>query len=161
MAENTLWPGGPTQYPWPDNPFDIQIPSPSSSSATPAAPVDRSAIDAVLTSLRAKHGAVLGTPTKVIKKGTGGAKDTDTGYDHYTFADGSSVDIANENAVNDSIGATQNYKPAPGSEKNKTWGTPLKVDQGNGTSIYYGVDPADGQQKPIPGPNGQPITSTA
>ena len=92
-----------TGQPWP---WEPQTTTP----ATAAAPVDTTTRDAQLKDLKAKHGELVGTPSAMtVPIPASQIKNKDdpttraTGYDLYTFADGTSIELK-------PTGESQNYK---------------------------------------------------
>jgi hypothetical protein len=113
----------------------------------PATPPDTSQRDQIVAALAAAHGGIFGKPAPQTTKGTGGQLQA-TGYDLYTFGDGTTVE------VDPDTGATQNLKLAP--VKTTATKTPQDVLGDQGLYIVGGK-----VYQKNPDPNGLPIETDA
>jgi len=140
--------------PWPGT----SIPAPWDPAPT-AAPPDTSQRDKLVATLGAQHGGLVGTPSTPTVKNP---KDPSGGeipgpYDLYSFADGSTLEIA-------PTGEVSKYTPKATTGTVAGWTDITQVRNPDQTITYYGKDPKDpgGPLKPVEGlPTSAAPTSTA
>lgn len=110
--------------------------------ATPTKPAaDTSARDAYIKQLAAAHGGMSGAPSvqgSILKTGPNAGHLQPTGFDLYTFADGTTVEVTPD-------GQTQNLKLAASSTRAPVKDTALGDDK---TGWYLPVGPPDANGKP-------------
>src|SRR5262252_660315 len=129
--------------PWPGT----NIPAPWDPAPTPAPP-DTTQRDALLAALVKQHGGQVGSPsTPLVKnpKDPSGA-DIPGPYDLYTFADGSTLEIA-------PTGEVSKYSPKDKTGTVTGWSDITQVRNPDQSITYYGRDPKDpgGPLKPVEG----------
>jgi hypothetical protein len=130
----------------------------TTSGTTPATQGDPATRQAVIDSLTAQHKGLVGAPAPVtltVAGTTPGSKRTQaTGYDLYTFGDGSSIEMSDGTV--DPFGTTRNYKEPASATKTPT--TPAEQIAAGGGPIAVGTGTAQTiWQKTGTNPDGTPI----
>src|SRR5215471_1969877 len=136
--------------PWPGT--NIPAPWDPAPAAPPPAPPDTTQRDALIKQLGEQHGGQVGTPsTPLVKNPNPNPKQNEPTeipgpYDLYTFADGTSVEIA-------PTGEVSKYTVKAPSGTTTGWTDITQVRNADQTISFYGKDPKDpgGPLKPVEG----------